>query len=607
MMVMKCQCLLLCLLCIPVCSVKRKLSDLQPKSTSNSVSRSANQHSSTGSSHVTGQTESVRAVLQDIFVSNKLSALDTFRIASSSVQAGAAGITDFASVGNFGAAPQNLARDLLRKMLKGCDCPELFYWPIPVWNSDTSLQQIVQYPFLLPHEMVHRIASQRGVSFFDVTAENYPELLVMKQAFCRALKLPFAETLCLGLHGDGVPYTKSDSLEILSFNFLSFPTANRFPITAISKKYLCHCGCKGRHTWNAILLVFAWSIKMLITGLVSHFLPDGSEWVSDIKHLAAGTRLICRAGLLQCRGDWPFLRTLFSFPSWSSESICWLCKANKTDKSYKDCSTTATWRQNRYGPAEFLQCLRNVGVEINPLFSIPGFQLSYIVLDWLHIVDLGVGADVLGCFFWDLITIPTILPGSNKADRLKALWSAIKAWYGQAKPSSVLDNLTEEMIKNKDKPKLRCKGGECRYLIPFAQFYSQQFAHKNVHWSTIASLFNFLFRLQQYISCVIPFSAEEASKCSRRFCLLYKALQTEASLAGKINLWNMKPKVHLLQELVEYQSFQHGAPRNFWCYRDESWCGWWAKASLRRGGANNAATTATRFLQRFRILDPELV
>ena len=112
---------------------------------------------------------------------------------------------------------------------------------------------------------------------------------------------------------------------------------------------------------------------------------------------------------------------------------------------------------------------------------------------------------------------------------------------------------------------------------------------------------------QQYISCVIPYSAEEASKCSRRFCLLYKALETEASLAGKINLWNMKPKVHLLQELVEYQSFQHGAPRHFWCYRDESWCGWWAKASLRRGGANNAATAATRFLQRFRILDPELV
>ena len=138
MVVMKFQCLLLCLLCIPVCSVKRKLSDLQPKSTSSSVSRSADQHSCTGSSHVTGPTESVRAVLQEIFVSDKLSALDTFRVASSSVQAGATGITDFASVGNFGAAPQNLARDLLRKMLKGCDCPQLFYCPSPVWNSDTS-------------------------------------------------------------------------------------------------------------------------------------------------------------------------------------------------------------------------------------------------------------------------------------------------------------------------------------------------------------------------------------------------------------------------------------------------------------------------------------
>jgi len=495
----------------------------------------------------------------------------------------------------------------MRSMLKGCCVPELFWWQIPLWDVEEQKQTMSWHPFLLPHEMVHRIVAVRGSSFFDISQENFPDLHERKLDLCTKLRLPPQTTVCLGVHGDGVPYTKKDSLEMLSYNFLSHPTADRIPFTGVSKRFVCKCGCKGRHTWNALLLVFAWSVKMLLAGTVSCYLPDGQAIAEHDRNLVPGFKLCCRAVLMQCRGDWPFLKQLFAFPAWNSDCICWQCKCNKSDTPFTDCSASAAWRQRRYQPFEFLTDLVARGIELCTLLTIPGFTLGCVVLDWLHVVDLGVGADVLGAFFWELITTPDLMPGNNKEQRLRSLWSTLLAWYRVNKPASVLDNLTEEMIKaGAKKPKLRCKGAECRYLIPFAAEHSAKFAQKGPHNKTVAELFKQLFMLQQLVGGSVRFSAEAASTCCRKFCVLYSALAAEATAGGK-ELWQMKPKVHLLQELIEYQSWEHGCPRHFWCYRDESWCGFWARCSKRRGGANHASTTAERLLSRYRALDPHVV
>ena len=67
-------------------------------------------------------------------------------------------------------------------------------------------------------------------------------------------------------------------------------------------------------------------------------------------------------------------------------------------------------------------------------------------------------------------------------------------------------------------------------------------------------------------------------------------------------LRDLKPKAHLLQELIEYQAPEMGNPRDLWCYRDDSWCGFWARASRRRGGENAVHVTDARFFERFRSL-----
>ena len=57
------------------------------------------------------------------------------------------------------------------------------------------------------------------------------------------------------------------------------------------------------------------------------------------------------------------------------------------------------------------------------------------------------------------------------------------------------------------------------------------------------------------------------------------------------------------KEMLEYMGHVVGNPGEYWNYRDESFVGFWATASSRRGGANKVATTVLNFLNRFRALD----
>jgi hypothetical protein len=142
---------------------------------------------------------------------------------------------------------------------------------------------------------------------------------------------------------------------------------------------------------------------------------------------------------------------------------------------------------------------------MNPVMQLPAFTIACVVLDWLHVVDLGVGADVIGNLFWEILIVPGLVAGATKAARLLVLWTKMQAWYVRVKPPSKLDDLTEEMIKKKGgsgKPKLRAKGGECRYLVPFCFELAAELAAaaNTVHQTTVAKLFDYLHMLQRQVA-----------------------------------------------------------------------------------------------------------
>ena len=82
---------------------------------------------------------------------------------------------------------------------------------------------------------------------------------------CLTTSLTYIPTLTkksIGLHGDGVPFTKKKSVEVFSWNFVAEPDADRFLATVIEKEFLCQCGsCHGRHTTDKVLELLCWSFR----------------------------------------------------------------------------------------------------------------------------------------------------------------------------------------------------------------------------------------------------------------------------------------------------------------------------------------------------------
>jgi hypothetical protein len=159
--------------------------------------------------------------------------------------------------------------------------------------------------------------------------QDHPDIYSSLKEKCKKLGLDAAKVVPLGIHGDGVPFSKKESLELISFNFLSDSSGDRIPITGISKSFVCQCGCLGKHTWGDIMGVIAWSMRSLCAGKFPRFDPQGLPLVGKRTDLAEQD-LGMHALLCQLRADWPFLKSLFSFPAWNGkDGICWMCPAAK--------------------------------------------------------------------------------------------------------------------------------------------------------------------------------------------------------------------------------------------------------------------------------------
>eukprot|EP00974_Lingulodinium_polyedra_P063256 6106135-Lingulodinium_polyedra.AAC.1 len=132
--------------------------------------------------------------------------------------------------------------------------PPLYWCKIPVMNAKTSAMEEQSLPFLLPHEVFATVLEKASGQVSCTPPEKH--LKDLKDQVCQSLGMDPARSFPLGLHGDGVPHAKSKSIEVMSWNFLSAQTSDRFPFAVVEKAFCCNCGCSGRHTLERMLEVF---------------------------------------------------------------------------------------------------------------------------------------------------------------------------------------------------------------------------------------------------------------------------------------------------------------------------------------------------------------
>ena len=538
-------------------------------------------------------------LLKEIFLENELSAKKVHKLAQRAFREGLSACGTLEKAGTHGKHAQNLARDLMRKCLKTSDFPCGPYWAkVPVKNRRTKTVTEVSLPFLLPHEVFDDVSTRLGERMKEFVPGQdgvFASIHSKLRSVAEELHVPLDRLVPIGVHGDGVPFKAKmkDSLEQVSWNLCGAQSAARFLFVALPASAVA-----GRATWDRIWDVFAWSMRCCLMGSYPSRRHDKMEWQKSDRHRRAKAnqtfdRIAC---CVQARGDWAFYAKVFLLSSWSEGNICWKCDARKRrgPDSFHDCSSYATWRSRRREANSYLDDQVAAGGEPSHFFSIPNMQVQDIMIDWLHTMDLGVSQDIIGNVFWQVLPK---LEGRTQDDKVRSLWLRMQAFYRDNDTKSRLDNLSRGMIKNgSDPPKLRSKAAECRYLVPFAAQLASEFA-ADVQGETTKQVCRLLQDLYEFTK-MDRFPAWRAAVASRRMCILLSVLEEEAVARGS-TCWRMKPKVHLCQELLEYQTLNNVSPKLCWTYRDEDWGGWLSNCAQRRGGHATPESVGLQVIRRF--------
>ena len=523
-----------------------------------------------------------RANVSELFLDNTISADRALSLFEDAQAAGTRHIHDLAKPHPYKSKShfrKNAARDLRRRLLKGSAWPELYYTDIRVWDIPTQSERTVTCPMMLPHEILNCLCQSNSLdemlSCSSMSNRAAEHLRKMKE------QPKVSNAAGLGLWIDGAPcnWDRTQSLECITLSFPGLQGSNkniRVPITVLNRRFIIK-----DQTFEDILEVLSWSFICLSNGRFPLRRHDGSSWGHTDKQRRkdAGQSLLCSAFLVEMRGDWKMFAEILKVPVYNTKSGC-CCKCNIKYDSIREFNSNASWRQieNRLSHWQFVNRVLQSGHAISNLFKCPGFDTSCIALDWLHVVDIGVAADFLGNLFWAFLPLQD---GSANAARVSSLYRKIQAFYQANNVDNRLKNLTELMLRKKSSasPKIRASASEVRELIGFAKQEAEaSLDPTSMHQQTLLEATRHLH------SCYSMLSHDAWDKTSMemhcvKFCMLYKALEDSATAAGK-NLWRVKPKMHLFQELC----FEDANPADSWTYRDEDFGGYLAASSRSRGG-----------------------
>ena len=489
----------------------------------------------------------------------------------------------------------NVARDLRQRLLKRSQWPPLYQQHIRFLDPGT--QNIVAKPlcFLLPHEVVSRLALVGDTGVLFSTAGLDETNLKKHRSITQTLQEPFVS---LSLWGDGVPYSwnrkKSVDLWTLSLPGLPHPQQRdiRIGLTGIPHEYVC------KETHDDVLAVFAWSFRTLLHGFFPTGRADGQPWTdSDTWRKKRAGEAIPKAILMEIKGDWKQMEACFKVPGWLgglAKPVCWRCTSTKLELR-TEAGPGASWLlpESRLSHYQCLQRILDNGGELCPIWSVPFFTTEGLRLDWLHIADQGITPVFLGGLF-DLFLVDKTF-GRNRELRCERLWRAIRAFYIRTGTVDRLNRLTTTMVKPKKGSIELCgSGAEVRALVPFGLELVNTWAQNELDVERLGAK----VCMQKLSACYAWLSPEE-SGAHHMGSLLENALAFHQNLQALHALsskrWQLRPKLHLFLEL----SAEGATPSSSWNYREESFGGSLGRQAHVAGGVTGPLSMSRSMLTKF--------
>ena len=520
------------------------------------------------------------------WASGQISAIKVQEYAENSAAQGATGMERISAAGAHGKHQSSVHKSLMRLFGRPKGAPEIEWIEIPLKGG-----RRVPHPFILPHKFFRALHKERYANFVralrgpEGAAEEYWSNLRQTDFVRRhPLLSDRKHSLPIGMHGDAGPYSKQDSLMVISWNSLlgtGTTRTKRFVFTFLRKVEY------NRETLDRVWQVLAWSFNAMARGEDPAIDWDGNP-ISALEGPLAGPYT---GVLTQIRGDWQFYVEIFQFPPWNGAiRMCWMCRASSVIRrlAFTDTSEEAGWRGTKFTDESYRRYMRGLGLAIPLLLALVlGLRLECISIDALHSLDLGFSAHITANTFWESIRRhcwgASDQPG-NAALLDKAMIEHCKA---NNVPSRIQGQLTTERIRSTSDsgyPKLKAKGAQVRHLAPFSLEVARRFARPGDpatcpearHDQLIIALNQLLCELYRIMATSSQFFTEAAKVriqyIGNAMPQLYQQLYANAARLG-VKAWKMTPKAHIVQELLIYQCQVWGNPAYYWCYCDEDLVG----------------------------------
>ena len=333
------------------------------------------------------------------FALGKMSAIEVQEVASAAVKSGAATpeMVELQKLGTFGLTKGNCHRNLMRKYFGAMSAPDPYKQPckLQVKLQGQQEEKVVDSYLILPHQWSLALESAEMLApltctneelrMFWETQKRNPQ---MSPAMWKSLGFSHPSTLPVPwcLHGDSAPFTEADSLQVLSMRCLLTKRPigeSQLLLTALPKAALTKEG------WQKMMETVAWSFSCLREGIAPKKDVEGKKMEKE-----RGKRY--RKGWLWAiTGDLEWFAAEFGFPYPASNQLCAWCMADQSltggAHPYTDFRASATWRGTVLSPS---QLQRKYGT--HALFRKDGISPSFVKLDLLHTLDLGVAAYMHG-------------------------------------------------------------------------------------------------------------------------------------------------------------------------------------------------------------------
>ena len=254
----------------------------------------------------------------------KLTASSLTTICWHAVRGGHAGLDDLA------LHPEATnAADFLRRAI-GVRAAETFYHgSVPMWDHEEQERQLFSLPFCLPHEEMSREFALDPSPFIvaEQTDPQLPPNFLAHPTVVEKGGLAFP----VGYFSDAVPHTKSDSF--IAFYWSNGLTGKRYLVTAVRKKDLCQCGCKGMCTLGTVYRIICWSFGALGAGTHPLTRHDGTPLDARRAGVAGQPLAGGYCGVLtEFRADLLEFVSACGFKNWkSNQRPCFLCMATRED------------------------------------------------------------------------------------------------------------------------------------------------------------------------------------------------------------------------------------------------------------------------------------